>query len=111
MSRGLIEVGCPRCGLVTVPAGDLICGVSSHDGLALCELHCPRCGRDLLLPLPVTDVGTLLLFGARRADSRLPYELLESHNGPALSWDEVLELHFELEQRCCPQDELTRGTA
>ena len=108
--RGLIEADCPTCGDVIAPASALVCGVSEADNRALCELQCPGCGRLLLHRLARDDVITLFLLGARKDDS-LPFELLEAHSGPAVSWDEVLDLHFELERQAFPQRELVRGQA
>jgi endogenous inhibitor of DNA gyrase (YacG/DUF329 family) len=111
MKRSLVEVGCPNCGAIVVPASSVVCATSEADHAALCALDCPTCGRPLFRPLETTDVSTLFLFGAHPAEGSLPFELLESHSGPALSWDEALDFHFELAHTCCPQDFLSRGRA
>jgi hypothetical protein len=36
----------------------------------------------------------------------VPRELLESHDGPPLSWDDVLDLRLAVSRTCCPQEEL-----
>jgi hypothetical protein len=108
--RGLVEAECPSCGTVVAPAPALVCGVSEAEKTALCEFHCPTCDRVLTRPVAPLDVNTLLLLGANRSQS-LPFELLEAHSGPAVSWDEVLDLHLELEERAFPQDELVHGQA
>ena len=111
MRRGLVQSGCPSCGQVVVPASSVVCGTSQSDSAALAQFECPRCGRPLLRPLEITEVSTLLLFGARTSTSAMPFELLESHIGPPVSWDELLEFHLALTQTCCPADELTQGRA
>ena len=108
--RGLVRADCPTCGEVVAPAGRIVCGVSEAEETALCEFPCPGCDRLLLIPLTPAELPALVLLGARRSDS-LPFELLETHSGPAVSWDEVLDLHFELEHRPFPQTELTRSRA
>lgn len=108
MTRGLVQAHCPSCGQIETPAAAVICGISESHEHALCELPCPRCGRLLLRPLPPTEVSTLLLFGARRAGRPLPFELAEPHRGAAVTWDEVLNLHMELEGDCCPHERLLR---
>ena len=108
--RGLVQADCPTCGEVIAPASELVCGVSEAEETALCEFPCPGCHRLLLLPLAPTDVPTLVLLGARKGRS-LPFELLEAHSGSAVSWDEVLEVHFELARNQFPQRELVRGSA
>lgn len=111
VERGLVQAECPTCGRIQISAADVVCGISEADEAALCEFPCSGCGRVLLRPLPSVEIPTLLLFGARKAVRPLPFELVEPHRGPALSWDELLDLHFELEQECCPQDRLARGEA
>jgi hypothetical protein len=108
--RGLVQADCPLCGEVIAQASVLVCGVSEAEGKALCEFSCPGCERPLLLPLAPAEVPTLVLLGARTHRS-LPFELLETHSGPAVSWDEVLDLHFELEHQAFPQRELIKGQA
>ena len=108
--RGLVQADCPTCGEVIAKASALVCGVSEAEETALCEFSCPGCTRPLLLPLPPAEVPTLVLLGAREARS-LPFELLEAHSGPAVTWDEVLDLHFELERQASPQRELVEGQA
>ena len=108
--RGLVQADCPVCGEVIAQASALVCGVSEADEAALCEFPCPGCERLLLLPLAPVEVPTLVLLGARTARS-LPFELLEAHSGSPVSWDEVLDLHFELERQRFPQRELVPGQA
>lgn len=98
---------CPQCGPVTLPTTAVECGVSHADELGLCEFLCPGCERLLLHAIPATDLWTLLLLGAQRSQT-LPFELLEPHSGPTVSWDDVFDAHSELEGLCCPQDELFR---
>ena len=108
--RGLVQAACPTCGDVIAQASELVCGVSEGEETALCEFSCPGCDRPLLLPLSPNEVPTLVLLGAR-TDRSLPFEVLEPHSGPAVSWDEVLDLHLELERHAFPQRELVKGQA
>ncbi|MGH2757457.1 MAG: hypothetical protein ACRDI3_06685 [Actinomycetota bacterium] len=103
--RGLVQAECPTCGAVIARASALACGVSEADEAALCEFPCPTCDRVLLIPIAPIEIASLLLLGARKTES-LPFELLEAHSGPAVSWDELLELHFDLEAKSFPQQEL-----
>lgn len=108
--QGLVQAECATCGHVIAPASELVCAVSEDDVAALCEFPCPRCDRVLMLPLAPTEVSTLILLGAHKARS-MPFELLEEHSGPAVSWDEILDLHLELEAQPYPQRELDRRQA
>lgn len=108
IQRGLVQARCPTCGEVTTSATALACATSEADEAALCELLCPSCDRALLIPVAPVEVPTLLLLGARKVHS-LPFELLEAHSGPAVSWDEVLDLHVELENQPFPHERLGRA--
>ena len=108
--RGMVRAECPTCGPVIATTSELTCGVSEGDEGALCEFACPTCDRLLILSLAPVETATLLLLGAHEA-RRLPFELLEPHSGPVVSWDEVLDAHFELETHLFPQQELSPGRA
>lgn len=106
--RGLVQAECPTCGTVIAKASALACGVSGADEAALCEFPCPTCDRVLLIPIAPIEISSLLLLGAHKTRS-LPFELLEAHSGPPVSWDEVLDLHIKLEDQAFPQQELAWG--
>ena len=108
--RERVKAECPACGPVVAHPSALACGVSEADEGALCDFPCPTCDRVLLIPVSPVEISTLLLLGARKTRS-LPFEFLEPHSGPTVSWDEVLDLHFELEGQPFPQQELTPGRA
>lgn len=108
--RGLVQAECPTCGAVVAKASDLSCGISEADEAALCEFLCPKCDRVLTIPVAPVEISSLLLLGAHETRS-LPFELLEAHSGPGVSFDDVLDLHFELEAQEFPQQELTSGRA
>ncbi len=104
-TRGLVQAECPTCGAVVAEASALACGVSEVDEAGLCEFPCPTCDHRLLIPISPIEISSLLLLGAHKTRS-LPFELLESHAGSPVSWDEVLELHFDLQSQPFPQQEL-----
>jgi predicted RNA-binding Zn-ribbon protein involved in translation (DUF1610 family) len=108
--RGLVQAECPACGSVIAKASALACAVSEADEAGLCEFPCPTCDRVLLIPVAPMEISSLLLLGAHKIRS-LPFELLEVHSGPSVSWDEVLDLHLELEGQSFPQEELAPGRA
>lgn len=108
--RGLVQAECPTCGAVVVEASALACGISDAEEAGLCELPCPTCDQRLLIPISPIEISSLLLLGAHKTPS-LPFELLEAHSGSPVTWDEVLDLHVELESQPFPQEELTSGRA
>ena len=106
--RGLVQAECPTCGTVVAWASSLVCGISEEEEAALCEFPCPTCDLILLRALPPIEITTLFLLGASKSKG-LPFELLEAHSGPTVSWDEILDLHVELERQLFPQRELVEG--
>ncbi len=108
--RGLVQAECPNCGAVITEASALACGISEADEAGLCEFACPTCDHRLLIPISPIEISSLLLLGAHKTPS-LPFELLEAHSGSPVTWDEVLDLHIELEGHPFPQEELTSGRA
>lgn len=91
-----VEAECGWCGLVTLPIEDLGCIASQADDRGLCEFVCPLCGRLATKSISLLEVKTLLLGGARLL-AQAPLELLESKQGDALSWDDVLDFGLALE--------------
>lgn len=102
-----VETRCPWCGEVRLPVDDMRCAVGParpDDGL--CEFDCPTCGRLLLRRVRGDQGGLLLEAGAARLSGSVPFELLEARDGAALTWDDLLDLHLELEATSYPQAEL-----
>ncbi len=78
--RGLYRFTCPNCMLlVTKPADRRIARLLASAGV--------QAG------LPWPGAGS----GRPRPDADLPAEALEPHYGPPLTWDDLLDLHFELQ--------------
>jgi hypothetical protein len=72
---------------------------------------CPGCGpmivsaavclTTILVPAVAPAVETLWSAGAGHISGIVPFELLETHAGPPLSWDDVLDFKLALENRSC----------
>lgn len=104
-----IRTDCPSCGEVAIPAAHHRCALADDEPLRLCEFLCPNCDREVFTPLSPPAASTLLLLGAAPVTGGVPFELLERHDGPLLSWNDLLDLHTSLESTRCPQQELTQG--
>ena len=65
-------------------------------GEALFEFACPRCGRPNFGPLAGQDVEVLARAGVGADTGPAPFELLEPHAGPSITWDDVLDFHQRL---------------
>jgi hypothetical protein len=99
--RSKVEVRavCPGCGPMVVAAADLCCELEAAGRDGICELRCPVCSTTILVPAVAPAVQTLWRVGAGHMSGIVPFELLESHAGPPLSWDDVLDFKLALENR------------
>jgi hypothetical protein len=92
-----VRVVCPGCGPVVLPARELRCELESAGGKGICELRCPVCSILLLVPAGPLAVETMREGGASQMSGSVPFELLEPHTGPPLSWDDLLDFKLELD--------------
>jgi hypothetical protein len=92
-----VRVVCPGCGPLVVPAADIRCEVEAEGGTGLCELRCPVCSATLLVRAQAAAVETMRDGGAGHITGSVPFELLEPHTGPPLSWDDLLDFKLALE--------------
>lgn len=90
------RVVCPECGPVVAPAGEFLCELDTGGERGICELRCPVCTVTLIVPAKPEVVETLHRAGAGHL-TLAPFELLEPHAGPPLSWDDVLDFKLALE--------------
>jgi hypothetical protein len=90
------EATCAWCGRVPIVAEELGVFVGAVDRDALFEFRCPECERVNVRGLPRDDVATLLSVGIEPSTGPAPFELLEHHDGPAIDWDDIIDLHQAL---------------
>jgi len=108
-NRIQVRASCPRCGPILVDGGVLQCerepGAPSASR-GLCELTCPSCSQAVLFPTGPAVTQALFEGGAKHPSGAVPFELLEPHTGPPLSWDELLDFQLALARSPRPQLEL-----
>jgi len=92
-----VRVVCPGCGPVVLPAKALRCELEAAGDKGICELRCPVCSTMVLVPAGPVAVETMRDGGAGHMTGSVPFELLEPHSGPPLSWDEVLDFKLALD--------------
>ena len=92
-----VRVVCPGCGPVVLPAKALRCELEAPGDKGICELRCPVCSTMVLVPAGPVAVETMRDGGAGHMTGSVPFELLEPHSGPPLSWDEVLDFKLALD--------------
>ena len=94
-----VRVVCPGCGPVVLPAEELCCELEAAGAKGICELTCPLCSAMVLVPAGPVAVETMREGGAGHMSGSIPFELLEPHVGPPLSWDDLLDFMLALESR------------
>ena len=72
----------------------------------LCELICPSCSQPILFATAPAVIEALFEGGAKHPAGVVPFELLEPHAGPPLSWDDLLDFKVALARSAWPQLEL-----
>lgn len=101
-----VQAECPWCGMVSLHPKDVRCETEPRTGEALCEVTCPVCVRVVYARTTPEGVGIIRAAGASRIEGLVPFELLERRTGPALRWDEVLDLLAALDASAYPQVEI-----
>lgn len=102
-----VHATCSWCGEVQLGVQELRCTARlADDPGGLCEFRCPVCDRLLLRAVEVEESAMLLEAGADLLAGAVPFELLEERAGPALDWDDLLDLHLALAGTPHPQGEL-----
>ena len=92
-----VRVVCPGCGPQVVPAAQLRCEVEAEADKGLCELSCPVCSATLVVRAQAAAVEVMRDGGAGHMTGSVPFELLEPHTGPPLTWDDLLDFKQALD--------------
>jgi hypothetical protein len=93
-----IRANCPSCGDVQLKASDLTVRVCSDDDQGSYCFRCPGCDRAVAKDASRRIVDLLVSSGVRMQVWRRPAELLEPHDGPAFTPDDLLDFHLLLRQ-------------
>lgn len=101
-----VQAECPWCGMVTLPPAEVSCATDPSSNEGLCEVTCPKCLRIVYARTTAEGVEIIRAAGAQPIAGLVPLELLERRSGPALDWDELLDLLAALDAASCPQAEI-----
>ncbi|TMK17845.1 MAG: hypothetical protein E6G68_08220 [Actinobacteria bacterium] len=95
----VVKATCNRCGEVELTPQDLQLRVCSTPEASIYHFHCPRCETIVVKPAADGRIVTLLTsVGVPTSHWDLPAELHEAHDGPPLTVDDLIDLHFALER-------------
>ena len=87
-----VQARCVWCGDVEFGLGDLRVHAAGEER-GLLEFACPSCGRLNVRPLGQPELAALATVGATATPGVAPFELLEEHSGPPITWDDLIEFH------------------
>lgn len=94
-----IKASCPECGEVRLTPPDvqlMVC--ENRAALSYYEFRCPTCS-DEVRKHADDHVVSLLVSGSVAAHTfRIPIEALEPHEGPELTYDDLLDFGLQLKQ-------------
>ena len=92
-----IKSTCPMCGDVDLTPRDVTVTVAERAGWATYSFECVSCHDTVEKPAEADVVRLLRSAGVRVVTVQIPAEALETHAGPALSYDDVLDFALLLE--------------
>jgi predicted RNA-binding Zn-ribbon protein involved in translation (DUF1610 family) len=87
-----IKASCPSCGEVALTPADVALMVCSHAPLSYYSFQCPSCHGEVRKPADDHVVQLLVSGGVPATVWDVPAEALEPHGGPALTYDDLLDL-------------------
>lgn len=91
-----IKASCPSCGEVELTERDVRLRVSTQTALSHYAFTCPTCQTEVRKPADDHVVSLLVSGGVRAEPFELPAEALETHDGPPLGYDDLLDLVLHL---------------
>ena len=91
-----IKASCPTCGEVELTPAQVSLMVCSHAPLSYYSFHCCSCDTEVRKPADDHVVSLLVSGGVPASVWDLPGEALEVHDGPRLSYDDLLDFALHL---------------
>ncbi len=107
----LIKASCPACGEVELTPADVSLMVCSHAPLSYYAFTCHRCDQEVRKPADDHVVSLLVSGGVPATVWDIPGEALEVHEGPALSYDDLLDFALGLGATDLLAEQITRAAA
>jgi len=92
-----VRASCPTCGDVELTTNEVQVQVCTATGQGTYSFVCPSCRLIVNKPAERRVVELLVAAGVRQVNWDLPAELAEPKSGPPITYDDLLEFHFEME--------------
>lgn len=93
-----IRASCPTCGDVELTSRDVNVQVCASNNQGSYAFRCPDCEVAVSKLAEPRIVDLLVSSGVRLSVWSLPAELAETHAGPVLTYDDLLEFHLLLQE-------------
>jgi hypothetical protein len=93
-----IRASCPTCGDVELTSRHVTVRVCSADSQGSYLFRCPACTMAVSKLADAKIVDLLVTSGVRLSVWHLPAEMDETHSGAPITWDDLLEFHYALQQ-------------
>src|SRR5438270_9646932 len=90
-------VTCPRCGETVVSPAEVELRICSRRSASFYRFTCPICECYVCKPADESTIKVLMRYGTEITPWFYPAEWDEPHSGPPISWEDILEFHFALE--------------
>jgi len=94
----IVKASCPTCGDVEMTTADVAVQLCSTTNQGSYSFRCPECRLIVSKPADARVVSLLAASGVRRSVWEMPAELEEAHTGAPITYDDLLEFHFQLQQ-------------
>jgi hypothetical protein len=92
-----IKATCPGCGEVDLTAEDILLRIGASRTINTYGFTCPECAEFVEKPADERIVRLLLSGGVVPVPVHVPAEVLEIHDGPTITYDDVLDFHERLQ--------------
>lgn len=92
-----IRATCGDCGDVELTTADVQVRVCVEDNAGSYHFRCPQCSMAVVKSAEPRIVDLLVASGVELSTWRLPSELFETHEGPRIDHDDLLDFHHLLE--------------
>jgi hypothetical protein len=93
----IIRASCPDCGDVELTSRDVTVRVNSTTNEGSYAFQCPECQLAVSKSAEPRIIDLLVSSGVELYVWTMPAELLEERTGPTISYDDLLEFHYDLQ--------------
>jgi predicted RNA-binding Zn-ribbon protein involved in translation (DUF1610 family) len=94
----IIRASCPDCGDVELTSRDVTVRVNSATNEGSYAFQCPECQLAVSKAAEPRIIDLLVSSGVELYVWKMPAELLEEKQGPAINYDDLLTFHYDLQQ-------------